>query len=117
MTLPPPPPHTPRRWPRAQRFALSARGIEAEEKYRSCIVASRGEQGRVPYDAARAAWAEEHKLQPDDALYLGEVRSGPVSLAEMVESLDSCGKNHRDALAALERLLDLGFLTTIAARS
>ena len=34
----------------------------------------------------------------------------------MVESLDSCGKTHRDALAALERLLERGFVTPILAR-
>jgi hypothetical protein len=102
-----------RRWPRAQRFTLSAEGSEAEEKYRSIIVASRQDEGRASYDAARMAWASEYRLQPDDALYLGEARSGPVTLAGMVESLDTCGKTHRDALAAVGRLLDCGFVTAI----
>lgn len=111
MTSPP----MPRRWPRAQRFALSAAGSDAEASYRSGIVASRHEEGRASYDAARRAWATTFRLEPDDGLYLGEVRSGPVSVAEMVESLDSCGKTHRDALAALERLLDRGLVTPVPA--
>ena len=107
---------SPRRWPRTQKFALSAEGGEAEAHYRSCIVASREEAGRASYDAARLEWATTYRLQPDDALYLGEVRSGPISLADMVESLDSCGKTHRDALSALERLLERGFVTPVLAR-
>ena len=47
----------PRRWPRTQKFALSAEGGEAEAEYRSCIVASREEAGRASYDAARSEWA------------------------------------------------------------
>ena len=106
----------PRRWHPTQRFALSATGAECEAEYRSRIVASRDEVGRASYDAARTAWATAYSLQPDDGLYLGEVKSGPISLGEMVESLDSCGKTHRDALVALERLLDRGLITAVARR-
>ncbi len=107
---------SPRRWPRGQRFALSTTGAGCEAEYRTRIVASREEAGRASYDAARAAWALAYALQPDDGLYLGEVRSGPMTLGEMVESLESCGKTHRDALSALERLLDRGLITAVAAR-
>jgi hypothetical protein len=105
---------TPRNWPRTQRFVLSPAGSEAEAEYRSCIVASRTEQGRAAYDAAHFWRAAEYALQPDDALYLGEARTGPISIAEVVDSLDSCGKTKRDALFAIERLVERGFVTPIA---
>jgi hypothetical protein len=110
------PPTGVRRLHRSQKFVLSAEGRDAEDSYRSGIRASRHEAGRASYDAARASWAASYGLQPDDALYLGEVREGTVTLADMVESLDSCGKTHRDALAALGRLLDRGLLVVEAAR-
>ena len=48
----------------------------------------------------------------DDGLYLGEVGGGPVGLEQIVESLQSCGKTRKDALTALERLLDAGLIST-----
>jgi len=104
---------TPRRWPRAQKFVLSRTGLEVEASYRAHVQGSRAVEGRASYDAARAAWAGEHRLDPDDGLYLGEIRSGPASLADMVESLDACGKNHRDALSALDRLVQRGLVEAL----
>lgn len=103
-----PPPK--RRWPRSQQFTLTDRGSEAEAAYRSTIVASRTQQGRASFDAARSAWAESFHLQPDDGLYLGEVRGGPVSLERIVEALDTCGKTRNDAFAAMERLFGAGLI-------
>ncbi len=104
-----------RRWPRSQRFTLSSKGDEAETKYRAVIVASRAQEGRSSFDAARTAWAESFRVQPDDGLYLGEARGGPIKLEQLVAALETCGKTRKDALAALERLLDAGLLTTDAA--
>jgi hypothetical protein len=112
MTLDERPPKM--RWPRAQRFALSDRGIEAEAAYRQQIVASRTESGRASFDTARAAWAQTHALQVDDGLYLAEVAAGPVNLSQIVVSLESCGKTRLDALAALERLADAGMIAPLS---
>lgn len=101
-----------RRWPRSERFTLSAKGDEAETAYRSTIVASRAQEGRASYDAARAAWAASFRVEPDDGLYLGEIRSGPTSLERLVEALETCGKTRKEALAALERLFDAGLIST-----
>lgn len=101
------------RWPRAQRFSLSTQGAAAESAYREQIVASRQTTGRASFDAARTAWALHHGLQADDGLYLAEVAGGPVSLPQIVDSLESCGKNRTDAIAALERLADAGMLTLL----
>ncbi len=111
MTLSDRPPKM--RWPRAQRFSLSTQGSAAETAYREQIVASRQTMGRASFDAARVAWAATHGLQVDDGLYLAEVASGPVSLPQIVGSLESCGKSRTDAIAALERLADAGMLTLL----
>ena len=89
---------------------LSARGQQAETSYREQIVTSRAEPGRASFDAARAAWAQAHGLAADDGLYLAEVARGPVTLSQLVSSLETCGKNRLDAIAALERLSDAGLV-------
>lgn len=101
---------TKRRWPRSQRFSLSEKGTEAAAAYMATIVASRSESGRASYDAARTQWAQAYGIQPDDGLYLAEVRSGPIRLEHILAALESTGETRKDALAALERLLDAGLL-------
>ncbi len=106
-------PPVPRRWPRSQQFKLSEKGSAAEASYRSTIVASRTHEGRASYDAARLAWAVSFHLQPDDGLYLGEVREGAVRMEQIIEALQTCGKNRKDAVSALERLFDEGMIFAI----
>ena len=73
-------------WPRGQKFALTPKGSEVEAAYRSSIAAARTEDGRRDsFDAARAGWASTHQLQPDDGLYLAEVRGGPANLKQIVD--------------------------------
>ncbi|MBI2891970.1 MAG: hypothetical protein HYY06_00345 [Deltaproteobacteria bacterium] len=106
-------PPSPRRWPRSQQFKLSERGTAAESSYRSTIIASRTEEGRASYDSARLAWAESFHLQPDDGLYLGEVREGPIRMEQIVDALLTSGKSRKDAVSALERLFDEGMIFAI----
>ncbi|MBK7859447.1 MAG: hypothetical protein IPJ65_12650 [Archangiaceae bacterium] len=108
MTLDSPPPKM--RWPRAQRFSLSEKGLAAEASYRNDIVAARDVGGRASFEAARVAWAQSHGLAVDDGLYLAEVKAGPVTFAQIVSALETCGKNRLDAIAALERLADAGMI-------
>ena len=96
-----------------QRFRLEALGRSAEASYRSQIVASRTLPGRESYDAARAAWAAALSLQPDDGMYLGELRPGPTTLAAIIEALAQCGKSRADAVTAMGRLVDAGFVSGI----
>ncbi len=102
--------HSPRRWRRAQPFSLSELGIGAEAAYRSTIVAARATEGRASFDAARTAWAQAFRVEPDDGLYLAELRQGPTTLERLVDALETCGKTRKDALAALERLFDAGLI-------
>ncbi len=107
-------PSVKRRWPRSQRFSLSQLGIDAEAAYRSAIVAARAEEGRAAFDAARTAWAEGLQAQPDDGLYLGEIRQAAMNLQQIVDALETCGKTRTDALKALERLEDLGLVRALS---
>lgn len=83
----------------------------------SAIVASRSAEGRAAFDAARASWAAELRIQPDDGLYLSEIRGGAVTLGQLVEALDSCGKTRKDAIAAVERLVDAGLVDASASEA
>ena len=100
------------RWPRAQRFTLSPKGLEAETTYRSSVVASRALDGRASFDAARVAWAVPLGIDPDDGVYLCEIRDRPVGLGALVEALAPCDKTRQDTVNALERLLDAGLVAT-----
>lgn len=76
----------------------------------SAIIASRTAEGRASFDAARASWAAEFHVQPDDGLYLAEIRGGAVTLGQIVEALETAGKTRKDAIAAVERLVDAGLV-------
>lgn len=101
-----------RRWPRTQRFVLSERGVSAAQAYMDDIVASRSAEGRSSYDAARTKWAQTYAIEPNDGLYLAEIKAGPIRLEHILAALESCGETRKDAIAALERLLDAGLITT-----
>ena len=102
------------RWPRSQRFQLSWAGREAGDNYREAIVAARSEAGRKSFDAARADWATRLTLDATDGLYLGELRSGPKTIAEMAASLDGCGPAPTEVRKAVERLVRLRMLELLA---
>jgi hypothetical protein len=100
------------RWPRSQRFTLSDSGLEAEATYRSSIVASRMDEGRASFDRARVEWAERLGIQPEDGVYLCEIRARPLRLGDIVEALEACDKTRQEAVDALGRLLDAGLVAT-----
>jgi hypothetical protein len=105
---------TPRtKWLRSQRFKLSPAGHQAGVNYRDVIVAARKEAGRKSFDAARAEWAARLALNAADGLYLGELESGPKTIAEMATALDGCGPGLGDVRAAVDRLVRLRMLEPI----
>ncbi len=95
------------------RFVLAPQGRVAEVAYRAGIVAARVQPGRRAFDAARSAWATPLDLQPDDGVYLGQLRAGSASLRELVAALVDCGMRRADALAALGRLVDAGLVEAV----
>lgn len=98
------------RWPRSQRFEISAKGREAEEKYGELIAASRAEEGRKSFDAARDAWASAWSMQPADGLYLGELKAAPRTLEELDLALRDCGVTRREIKGGIERLMTAGLV-------
>ena len=76
-------------------------------------MAARAKPGRRAFDAARGAWATSLGLQPDDGVYLGQLRAGSASLRELVAALLDCGMKRADALAALGRLVDAGLIAAV----
>jgi hypothetical protein len=103
-----------KRWPRSQRFQLSARGTAAEKSYRETIIAARVANGRSAYDEARAAWSAPLTLQPNDGLFLGELQSGPRTIKQIVEAVEECGATRAEVHSAVYRLADAGMVEAIA---
>lgn len=97
-------------WARSDRFVLTDAGQEAEAAYRRDVLASQVEAGRSSYDAARTAWAQTFSLEPDDGVYLGELRGGPLKMSAIVRALEDCGKDQRDAVEAFRRLIEAGLV-------
>ncbi len=93
------------RWPRKQKFRLSAIGTEAEAQFQAAIKSSHGRGGRQAFDEAVSTWAAPFGVQPGDGVYLSELRISVQTLTELVECLAACGTTKTEATAALERLL------------
>jgi hypothetical protein len=96
-----------KRWPRGQRFNLSARGLEAEEACRAAVQRARA-QGRDALEAAQKAWAAPFGVHPGDGVVLGEVRPGRRSIADVCRALEPCGMTQVEVRDALDRLVDAG---------
>jgi hypothetical protein len=93
------------RWPRGQKFRLSAMGTEAEAQYQAAVKSSHDRGGREAFDEAVATWAAPFGVRPGDGVYLSELRISVQTLTELAECLISCGSTKSEAKAALERLL------------
>ena len=102
------------RWTRSQRFQVSDTGREAGSSYRELIVASRSEGGRQSFDAARGAWATRFSLDPNDGLYLGELKDAALTLDELNEALEGCGTKRADVKVAMERLVKAQLIELVA---
>jgi len=101
------------RWPKGQRFQLSAAGREAGVTYRAAITASRAEAGRASFDAANSDWAKRLNIESADGLYFGEMQKGPRTIDEMVASLEGCGPARSDIRTAVDRLVKLQLLEPV----
>jgi hypothetical protein len=93
------------RWPRGQKFRLSASGSEAEAKYQLALKSSRELGGRAAFDSALQTWASHLGVRPGDGVYLCELRAAR-SLAELLAALEFSGTTKAEAKAALERLVN-----------
>ncbi len=110
-------PHGGKRWPRGQKFVLSASGAHAELAYREAVQAARA-QGRAALLASQQSWATPFGLDPADGVVLGELRSSRKSIAEIARGLEDCGTSPAEVKSAMDRLAEAGLVepapTTLA---
>ncbi len=105
-----------KRWPRGQKFALSAAGSVAEAAYRDAITAARA-QGRTALESAQRAWAEPLRVEASDGVVLGELRGGKKSIADIARGLEDCGVTPTEVKTAVDRLTDVGLVEPAAVPS
>lgn len=100
------------RWPRGQKFALSATGVAASEAYRAAVTEARG-GGRTALDAALSGWASPLAVAPSDGVLLGELREKPRGFPELAKSLEETGAEQRDVRLGLDRLVKAGLVELV----
>ena len=98
-----------RRWPRGQRFTLSAPGVDAEAAYRSAVMDVRS-LGRDALAQAEKRWADGLGLSPADGIVMAEIRPGRRSLADLARALDACGTPATQIRESVDRLVDKGLV-------
>ena len=92
-------------WKPRQRFHLTSLGLAAAESYQNSVrTAQQAASQRAELDRAKQAWADGLKLRPMDGIVLDELVAGRTCIAEMKDTLDSCGITLREARGAIDRL-------------
>ena len=102
----------PKRWPRGQKFTLSAEGAAADEAYRAAVATART-SGRAALDAALAAWAAPLGVQGADGIVLAELRNARRGIPELCRTLEDAGIAADDVRAAIERLVAAGAVSPV----
>jgi hypothetical protein len=103
----------PRRWPRGQKFGLSAAGQVADQLHRETVSGARS-SGRSSLDAALAAWAAPFGVQPGDGLLLSELRGQQRGLNELVRAMESSGIEPAEVKSAIDRLVKAGLAEPVS---
>ncbi len=106
------PPDGRKRWPRGQKFTLSAAGAEAEEAYRSAVLGARA-SGRTALESALTAWANPRRVAPGDGVILAELSGKRVGLTRLCEALETTGIVPDEVRAAVGRLVDAGIVEPV----
>jgi hypothetical protein len=101
-----------KKWPRGQKFTLSAAGAECEEAYRAALLGSRA-SGRSALEAALAAWASPRQLAAGDGVILTELSGKRLGLSHLCEALETSGIAHDEVRAAIGRLVDAGIVEPV----
>jgi hypothetical protein len=97
----------PRRWPRGQKFTLSAAGETAELAHREAVNGARS-SGRASLQSALAAWAGSLGVQGGDGLLLVELRGQKKGLNDLARALEDAGIEAAEVKAAVDRLVVAG---------
>jgi len=104
------------RWPRGQKFTLSAQGREAHESHRQAVQQARG-AGRGALDAALSAWAAPRRVEPGDGVLLGELVERPRGLSDLSRALEDAGHSAAEVRAAVGRLAAAGLVEPVVAQA
>lgn len=104
-----PQPKHDRRWPRGQRFGLSAPGVDAEAAYRATVQDVRS-LGRDALAMAEKRWAEPLGLQPGDGVVMAQIRPGRRSFADLGQALEDCGMSPAQIRESVDRLVERGLV-------
>ena len=103
------------RWPRGQKFRLTALGQETEASYQQVLQGARQAGGRSAFDEATKAFAAPLGLQPGDGTYLGELKAQPRTIVDLLELLQDGGATKAEVKAALDRLIAAKLAEPVAA--
>jgi hypothetical protein len=101
-----------KRWPRGQKFTLSATGAGAEEAYRNAVTTARA-SGRAALDSALSAWAAPRQVAPGDGVILAELSGKRLGLSELCMSLETAGIVPDEVRAGVARLVEAGIVDPI----
>jgi hypothetical protein len=93
------------RWPRGQKFQLTALGREVEAGYQQVLQGARDAGGRTAFDEATKAFAAPLGIQPGDGAFLGELKAQPRTIVDLLELLEDGGATKAEVKAALDRLI------------
>jgi hypothetical protein len=100
------------RWPRGQKFTLTAAGTDAEAEYRAAVLGARA-SGRAALEAALSAWAGPRGVAPGDGVLLAELSGKRLGLTELVRSLESAGIEPEEVRASVRRLVEAGIAEAV----
>jgi hypothetical protein len=95
----------PKRWPRGQKFLITAAGSAALASHGEAVAHARA-SGRAALDTALAGWAAPLGLKSGDGTVLGELRGGRLGLPDLVGRLESSGITPEEVRGALQRLVE-----------
>ncbi len=103
------------RWPRGQKFRLTALGQDVEARYQAVLLEARQAGGRAAFDEATKTFAAPLGIQPGDGTFLGELKAQPRSIVELMESLQDGGATKAEVKSALDRLIAAKLAEPVAA--
>lgn len=98
-----------KRWPRGQKFALSAVGADAQEAYHAAVLGARA-SGRAVLESALAAWARPRGVAPVDGAILAELSGKRLGLGALCEALEPTGIAADEVRAGIGRLVEAGIV-------
>jgi hypothetical protein len=101
-----------KRWPRGQKFTLSAVGAEAAVAYRDAVLRARA-SGRTALESALADWAVPRRVAPGDGVVLAELTGKRLGLSHLCEALETTGIVPDEVRAAVGRLVDAGIVEAV----